>query len=1586
MISESPTFKPAAVLRWGLFVFAVLSLARTALAQEFRAAWADVFHVGMGSQAEVNNMVSALATGHYNAVVVQVVAYMDSGSSSHGALYKSSILPWSTRVTSSFDPLAYLCTQAHANGIEVHAWLGGSAGAMYRVSTSWPPAGNSTLANHPQWFIAPLANSEGGTPVLVDGNYDLDMGSPDAQEYIVSLVKELVTNYPIDGINWDDELNGAGYTAGFGYPAWSQANYAKSGLARYRINTGYVGTPSNTDVAWSNYRRRFKNELMARVQAEMQSIKSNPRQPLRHTSAALAYSPVPSSCDFTGSTPYTYFCDWPGMLQHGWLDAVIPQTYSSSTFSNWVDRIAACWQYNRQIFPGIGAYLQTDATIAGEITYTRFKGLMGNCIYSYAVPNSAGNSDWWAYAAANVYTNIVSTPVMPWRNPATATEGIVWGRVTDANTGLYVDDATVTVTGGPTVQSDGNGYYVATLVPATAGGTAHSTTVSKTGMTPQTITAVALAGDIVRYDLTLNAAGGLVITNQPQSQTVSQGATATFAVGAGGATPIAYQWRFDGTNLSGATGASYARLNAQPADAGSYAVVVSNSVGSITSSTAVLTVVVPPAITNQPLSLTVTQGLSATFTVGASGSTPLSYQWRLNTTNIGGATASSYTRGNVQPADAGTYSVVVTNSAGSATSLDATLTVFVPPTPPNITSQPQSQTVNQGANAIFTVSASGSIPLYYQWLLYGTNISGASASSYTRTNVQPADAGPYSVIVSNSLGPTNSSNAILTVIVPPAITNQPLSQSVTQGLNVTFTVAAAGSSPFSYQWRLNGGSISGATLSSYTRSNLQLGDAGSYSVVVTNTAGSASSSNAVLTVMASPSITTQPQSQTAYQGNNVSFTVAATGTAPLSYQWSFYGTNLAGATATSLTLGGVTTNQAGPYAAVVTNTYGAVTSQVATLTVSQTFQAAGLALLWSLAPGSRPYLTTVTGSSTPNERGLAYNPLNGHLLLVSRTTPSVYVLDAATGADVNQLSISGVSGGTYSLLMIGVADDGVVYGGNLTLAGTTTAFKLYRWANDSSGAVPTVAYSGDPGVGTSLRWGDTIDVRGAGANTQVIIGALKTNRVAVLTTTDGLSFTYKLITVSDAPTNAVGLGLAFGPGNTFWCKATSQNLRQVSFDLATGTGTTVHNYTDPAFPATIGPIGVSTNLNLLGGINIATAGSGNNFQLYDLAPTLTSGTPAFITATNFATDNDNTYSGTGSVDFGGDRVYALGSNNGLLALQILPVIVNTPPAITGQPQDQNVNAGQSASFTVSATGTEPLAYQWRRNGTNISSATATSYTRGNAQPADAGSYSVVVTNVAGSVTSSYALLTVNVPPTITGQPQSLSTTAGSNAAFSVTAGGTSPLYYQWLFAGTNIGGATASSYLRGNAQPADAGNYSVIVTNMAGSATSSNAVLTVNVPPAITAQPQSVAAWVGSNVTFSVAATGTAPLGYQWKFGVAEIAGATGSAWALNYVQLTNAGTYSVVVSNVAGTVTSSNALLTVTQPAWPHIDGISFMPGGQVQLLASGVPGHYALEAASNLVDWTTLNNFTTTNSPFQCLDSETTLSQRFYRLQMMP
>src|SRR5712671_3152131 len=146
-MSHGFTARASAVLRRYVAVLSVGVFAQLAplQAQQFRAAWSDVFHVGMQNSGQVDTMISKLVTGHYNAVIVQVQAYMDTATSSHGAYWKSNILPRSAFVTASFDPLAYLCQQAHANGIEVHAWLGGSAGAMYRVSTSWPPANNATL-------------------------------------------------------------------------------------------------------------------------------------------------------------------------------------------------------------------------------------------------------------------------------------------------------------------------------------------------------------------------------------------------------------------------------------------------------------------------------------------------------------------------------------------------------------------------------------------------------------------------------------------------------------------------------------------------------------------------------------------------------------------------------------------------------------------------------------------------------------------------------------------------------------------------------------------------------------------------------------------------------------------------------------------------------------------------------------------------------------------------------------------------------------------------------------------------------------------------------------------------------------------------------------------------------------------------------------------------------------------------------------------------------------------------------------------------------------------------------------------------
>ncbi len=175
----------------------------------------------------------------------------------------------------------------------------------------------------------------------------------------------------------------------------------------------------------------------------------------------------------------------------------------------------------------------------------------------------------------------------------------------------------------------------------------------------------------------------------------------------------------------------------------------------------------------------------------------------------------------------------------------------------------------------------------------------------------------------------------------------------------------------------------------------------------------------------------------------------------------------------------------------------------------------------------------------------------------------------------------------------------------------------------------------------------------------------------------------------------------------------------------------------------------------------------------------------------------------------------------------------TPPAITTQPSNQLVTAGQTATFSVVATGTAPLTYQWQKGTTPISGATAANYTTPVTTTSDNNtSFRVVVTNSAGSVSSNPATLSVSsaaVKPSITQQPSNHTVTAGQTATFSVVATGTATLSYQWQKGTTAITGATSASYTTPATATSDSGSqFRVVVSNSAGNATSNYATLTVN--------------------------------------------------------------------------------------------------------------------------------------------------------------
>jgi hypothetical protein len=265
------------------------------------------------------------------------------------------------------------------------------------------------------------------------------------------------------------------------------------------------------------------------------------------------------------------------------------------------------------------------------------------------------------------------------------------------------------------------------------------------------------------------------IVTQPASQTVNISSNATFSVVASGTAPLSYQWyESDGSPWRGATNSTATVLNVQVGNSqGSYSyyVVVSNAVGSVTSSIAVLTLNMPPFITTLPAGQTVVQGSPVMFNVAVSGTTPLAYQWYKNNvalTNggtISGVLTSNLTISAVAAGDAGTYKVIVTNLAGTASGI-AGLIVNVPPT---VTSQPVGQSVLVGSTVSFQGSAAGTGTLSYQWLKNnvpladGGNVSGSATTNLVLSAVGTADMGNYSLMVTNLAGSTVSSNATLTV-------------------------------------------------------------------------------------------------------------------------------------------------------------------------------------------------------------------------------------------------------------------------------------------------------------------------------------------------------------------------------------------------------------------------------------------------------------------------------------------------------------------------------------------------------------------------------------------------------------------------------------------------------------------------------------------------------------------------------------------------------------------------------------------------------------------------------------------------------
>jgi hypothetical protein len=628
--------------------------------------------------------------------------------------------------------------------------------------------------------------------------------------------------------------------------------------------------------------------------------------------------------------------------------------------------------------------------------------------------------------------------------------------------------------------------------------------------------------------------------------------------------------------------------------------------------------------------------------------------------------------------------------------------------------------------------------------------------------------------------------------------------------------------------------------------------------------------------------TRHPRHQTAMIGGSAIFTTTVNGAQPLGYQWRFKGTPLAGQTTSNLTLNAVTLVNAGEYDVVVTNAVNTITSELATLTVR----------LHPVLPSVGPQLVGVDGLLTVNNAassgapagGLAYSLLsapsgmtigtNGLITwtptsaqapatnaIITRVVDSQFpALSATNSFVVRVLTKPTVPSGLVSWwtgdnstadqmgLNDGILSGAVSYapglygqafqfdGGWLSMLNTASLsfapnarMSLEMWVKRSASGYPLNYFGKQVGC-SDWNYQSMTERFSAGSDYDAPVGEWR-HFLWVFTGTEMLGYvngvmTHRLEATMGSPNNApLFIGAAGNCGQPF--RGLMDEVRIYNRALTSNEVASIYGGLSVTFPLiTQDPVGQTIAsgdpLTLTAG---AIGASPLRWQWYR------NGTPVTgLRSSNSATNSTLQLLNIQTADAGNYQVVVTNAY-GSVTSQVAAVVVSigTPPALSVQPASLTNVVGTTASFNVTATGTAPLYYQWLREGSPIAMATNSAYSIANLQSANSGTYWCVVTNIAGSVTSQVATLTVYVVPTITSQPQSQTKVEGTAAAFSVTASGTPAPAYQWRKNGGVLGGMTNSTYSIASVQMSHAGDYDVLVSNAAGSITSTVATLTVTI-------------------------------------------------------------------------------------------------------------------------------------------------------------
>ncbi len=815
----------------------------------------------------------------------------------------------------------------------------------------------------------------------------------------------------------------------------------------------------------------------------------------------------------------------------------------------------------------------------------------------------------------------------------------------------------------------------------------------------------------------------------------------------------------------------------------------------------------------------------------------------------------------------------------------------------------------------------------------------------------------------------------------PGITTQPQGQFATNGQPAGFSVGASGASPLHYQWQWNGVALAGATSSSLALTAVT--NAGNITVVVTNSAGSVTSSVAGLVLIAPRALAVlhtfgsvgdgacpdglvsssnllygTTYSGGIYDGGSV-FAVYPDGTDyTLPYQ--FTGGTDGGNPQIGLAIGDIWNGNSAIYGTAASG--GAGGGTVFAVNGSHSGQLSGLKELTGVLGWGGGVVNSVFGFNY-SALHIQFDVLDGFTggsdgagpqggLIESGATfygttgqggssgyGTVYAVnDDASGFSTLYSFTNGVDGASpeAGLILAGTTLYGTTSSGGANALGTVfsinangSGFKaLHTFTGGGDGASPQAGLV----LGRNVLYGTTSYGGASGCGTVF----------AVHTDGTGFKTLYAFSGGLDGANPEAGLTLA---GDTLYGTARfgGNNNNGTVFSLATNGGLIVlYAFTGGADGANPPQSGLIVSGNTLYGV---AQGGGANLAgtLFRLSPlveiiqqpagaTVSSGSAASLTvvaagvpplayqwwfnssAIAGATNASLTLAAAGANNTGSYMVVATNAYGSATSSNGVLTVISGLPSIAAQPASAVAGLGQPAQFGVTAYGTWPLGYQWQFNGGALAGANGSTLSIPSAAATNAGSYSVIISNDFGAVTSSVAALAVYSAPAITVQPQGVMVLNGLPAEFAVSVCGAMPLGWQWFLNGSALDGGTNTMLSVPDVTSSDAGSYTVVVSNAYGSVTSSIAALTIDLPPTILVPPQNLVANAGETAAFSVSACGTAPLSYTWLCNGVPLAGATNSVLTLQ-VSTNSPGNYSVVVTNNCGSAASSAAMLLVEEP-----------------------------------------------------------------------